>query len=64
MPPIFINPPPSPPPENLIVFTSETAYIRQQIESMAYVTGEVCGIHLDNVLLAAAKEKFTFAPHW
>jgi len=38
--------------------------ITQQIVNSAYVTGEVCGIQRPSDLLAAAKEKFMFAPHW
>ena len=38
--------------------------ITQQIVSMEYVTGEVCGIQRPRDLLAAAKEYFMFAPHW
>src|ERR1700722_10523626 len=64
MPPRFIKPPPSPPPENFIVIMSDNAYIRQHIVSMAYVTGEVCGIHRPRVLLAAANENVMLAPHW
>jgi hypothetical protein len=52
------------PPPIFIVMIRPSPYIKQQMVSMAYVTGEVCGIQRLSVLLAAAKEKFTFAPHW
>ncbi len=38
--------------------------ITQQIVSMAYVTGEVCGIQRPRDLLAAANENLMLAPHW
>ena len=52
------------PPENFIVMMNASAYITQQIASIAYVTGEVCGIQRLSDLLAAAKENVMFAPHW
>jgi hypothetical protein len=46
-----------------MVITNESAYITQQIASIAYVTGEVCGIQRLSDRLAAAKENVVFAPH-
>ena len=44
--------------------TNDSAYITQQIASIAYVTGEVCGIQRLRDRLAAAKENVMLAPHW
>src|SRR6266851_689004 len=46
------------------VMTIDRPNITQQIVSMEYVTGEVCGIHRPRDLLAAAKENLMLAPHW
>jgi hypothetical protein len=43
---------------------NESAYITLQIASIAYVTGEVCGMKRLIDRLAAAKENVMFAPHW
>jgi hypothetical protein len=43
---------------------NDSAYITEQIASIAYVTGEVCGMKRLIERLAAAKEKVMFAPHW
>src|SRR6202043_72363 len=57
-------PPAEPKPWVLIVMIIDKINITQQIVSSAYVTGDVCGIQRPSDLLAAAKEKFIFAPHW
>jgi hypothetical protein len=46
-----------------MVMTKPSAYITQQIASIAYVTGEVCGIQRLSERLAADKENVMFAPH-
>jgi hypothetical protein len=57
-------PPPAPsPPENFMVMTNDNPYIKQQIATIAYVTGEVCGIQRPSDRLAAANEYVIFAPH-
>jgi hypothetical protein len=63
IPPRPIKPPLNPPPPSRIVMAIASPYIKQQIVSMAYVTGEVCGIHRLSDRLAAAKENVMLAPH-
>jgi hypothetical protein len=46
-----------------MVITNDSAYIKQQIASIAYVTGEVCGIQRLSERLAADKENVMLAPH-
>jgi hypothetical protein len=47
-----------------MVITNASAYITQQIPSIVYVTGEVCGINRATDRLAAAMENVMLAPHW
>jgi hypothetical protein len=46
-----------------MVMTNDNPYIKQQIATIAYVTGEVCGIQRPSDRLAAANEYVIFAPH-